>query len=62
MVSEEDRCRFKNFVEIGEKRWEWCFLYNAEVSKLDCDRCGYKPLHEGTKDLKENFCYVQKRA
>jgi len=46
MVSKERQCRFKSLVRIRDKLWEWCSLYNAEISKLDCNKCLYKGLYD----------------
>lgn len=44
MVSGKHECRFKGFLRVEEQEWEWCFLYNGEISKLNCARCEIKKL------------------
>ncbi|GEM_PF-2522681 len=44
MVSEEYECRFRGSMKMGEQEWDWCFLYNCETLRLDCERCEFKEL------------------
>ncbi len=46
MTLEENSCRFKSVLKLKDKQWDWCFLFNAETSKLDCDKCEYRALYK----------------
>jgi C4-type Zn-finger protein len=36
-------CDYKG-IEGIDKKYEWCYIFNAEVQALDCKKCGYKNL------------------
>jgi len=46
MTPKANKCKFKSDSKIGDKHWEWCSLYNAETSKLDCDNCEFRELNK----------------
>jgi len=43
MVSQKHECRFRGSLrmedKMEDKEWDWCFLYNGETSRLNCERC-----------------------
>jgi hypothetical protein len=39
MVSGKLECGFKGSLIMGGQTWDWCFYYNGEISRLDCDKC-----------------------
>lgn len=52
MVYEGDRCKFRSVIKLGNKEWEWCSLYNAEILKLDCETCEYLKLQNNNNSRK----------
>ena len=54
-IDSESTCRFRSVVMIGNRRWEWCSLYNAETSKLDCDMCDYRKLYREPMELRREI-------
>jgi hypothetical protein len=47
MVSGKLECRFKGSLIMEGQTWDWCFYYNGEISRLDCDKC---PIIESNVD------------
>ena len=54
-LDKESISRFRSFVRIGDRRWEWCSLYNAETSKLDCDICEYSGMYRKPIELRKEI-------
>lgn len=55
MVSRKRECRFKGFLRMEEREWEWCFLYNGEASKPNCERCEIKELDSETPNIRKKI-------
>jgi hypothetical protein len=39
MVSQKHECRFRGSLKMEDREWDWCFLYNGETSRLNCEQC-----------------------
>jgi hypothetical protein len=42
MDHQQRECRFRGSLRMGDREWDWCFLYNGEILKLECERCQLK--------------------
>ena len=42
MSKAEVDCKYKGLMRIGDKKWEWCFLFNAKIEDLNCEKCRHK--------------------
>ena len=45
-IDRKSSCGFKSVVKIGDQQWEWCSLYHAEITELDCEKCEYRELYQ----------------
>ena len=35
-------CKYRRSMRIGDREWEWCFLFNAKTEDLNCEKCRHK--------------------
>ncbi|MEM3736804.1 MAG: hypothetical protein QXJ75_01755 [Candidatus Bathyarchaeia archaeon] len=38
-------------MKIGEKEWNWCYLFNAKIDDVDCANCGYSRLFKASTKI-----------
>ena len=50
-------CKYKGLMRIGDKEWEWCFLFNAKIEDLNCEKCRHKTSAE--KDFPPKNLYLK---
>ncbi len=44
MDSKKAPCIFKTLLKIKDVEWEWCSLFNGEITQLNCEKCVFKNL------------------
>lgn len=43
-------CIHKGWVQIGQKKWDWCYLFNAKISDIHCEDCMYNRVVTATEE------------
>jgi hypothetical protein len=32
-------CKYRGIMKIAGEKWDWCFLFNAEIEDVTCEKC-----------------------
>jgi len=42
MSQESEKCIYRGKIRIEKKEWSWCYLFNAKLEDLNCEKCKHR--------------------